>query len=163
MVRTDHSSLTWLLNIKQPQGQIARWLEELSQYDMHVVHRVGKKHGNADGFSRIPDELDVFCSDFKLGFQILDLPCNGCNYCEAHRNNIVPLSVRPKQVKVQSLGLDFAQNVDNVPLSVRPKQMRAESLSSESSEGSSCECLITHFNIPNEEFSGDLHETLVNK
>ncbi len=33
-VRTDHSSLTWLLNFKQPQGQLARWIEELSQYNL---------------------------------------------------------------------------------------------------------------------------------
>ena len=39
VVRTDRSSLTWLLNFKNPQGQIARWLEELSQYDMTVIHR----------------------------------------------------------------------------------------------------------------------------
>jgi hypothetical protein len=29
-VRTDHNSLTWLMNVKEPQGQLARWLEELS-------------------------------------------------------------------------------------------------------------------------------------
>ena len=36
LVRTDHNSLTWLLNFKSPQGQLARWLEELSQYNMVV-------------------------------------------------------------------------------------------------------------------------------
>ena len=47
-VRTDHSSLTWLLNFREPQGQLARWLEELSQYHMTVQHRPGKQHVNAD-------------------------------------------------------------------------------------------------------------------
>ena len=28
-VRTYHNSLTWLMNFKEPQGQLARWLEEL--------------------------------------------------------------------------------------------------------------------------------------
>jgi hypothetical protein len=32
-VRTDHNSLTWLMNFKEPQGQLARWLEELSQFN----------------------------------------------------------------------------------------------------------------------------------
>jgi len=32
-VRTDHHSLTWLMRFNQPIGQLARWLEELSQYD----------------------------------------------------------------------------------------------------------------------------------
>ena len=56
-VRTDHSSLTWLLRFKEPQGQLARWIEELSQYLMVVKHRAGIRHGNADALSRIPDPL----------------------------------------------------------------------------------------------------------
>ena len=53
-VRTDHNCLTWLMNFKEPQGQLARWLEELSQFDMEIQHRPGKKHANADVLSRIP-------------------------------------------------------------------------------------------------------------
>ena len=51
LLRTDHNSLTWLLRFKYLEGQLARWLEELSQFDMTVVHRSGVKHGNADGMS----------------------------------------------------------------------------------------------------------------
>ena len=54
LVRTDHSSLKWLMNFKNPQGQIARWIEVLVSYDMKVQHRPGRQHGNADGVSRIP-------------------------------------------------------------------------------------------------------------
>jgi hypothetical protein len=32
IVRTDHSSLTWLLRYKEPHCQLARWIEELPQY-----------------------------------------------------------------------------------------------------------------------------------
>ena len=53
-VRTDHYSLTWLMDVKEPQGQLVRWLEELSQFDMEIQHRSGKKHTNADSLSRIP-------------------------------------------------------------------------------------------------------------
>ena len=28
-IRTDHSSLRWLMSFKEPQGQVARWLERL--------------------------------------------------------------------------------------------------------------------------------------
>ena len=48
VVRTDHSALQWLRNFKDPQGQVARWLEILSEYDFKVQHRPGVKHGNAD-------------------------------------------------------------------------------------------------------------------
>ena len=53
-VRTDHNSLTWLMNLKEPQGQLARWIEESSQFDMEIQHRSGKKHANVDALSRIP-------------------------------------------------------------------------------------------------------------
>ena len=53
-LRTDHGSLTWLWNFKDPEGQLARWLERLQEYDFSIVHRPGKKHGNADGLSRLP-------------------------------------------------------------------------------------------------------------
>ena len=41
-VRTDHHSLTWLVNVQHPEGQIARWPEELSQYNIKIEHRLGK-------------------------------------------------------------------------------------------------------------------------
>ena len=53
-VRTDHSSLKWLMRFKNPEGQLARWLEVLSSYSMKIEHRPGRLHGNADGMSRIP-------------------------------------------------------------------------------------------------------------
>lgn len=54
LVRTDHSSLRWLLRFKDPEGQLARWLEVISPYDMEIEHRAGRLHGNADGLSRVP-------------------------------------------------------------------------------------------------------------
>ena len=41
-------------NFKEPEGQLARWLEKLQEYDFIVIHRQGSKHGNADALSRIP-------------------------------------------------------------------------------------------------------------
>ena len=51
-LRTDHGSLRWIMNFKNPEGQVARWLEILSAYDMKIEHRAGRLHGNADGLSR---------------------------------------------------------------------------------------------------------------
>ncbi|KRX76089.1 Transposon Tf2-9 polyprotein [Trichinella sp. T6] len=50
--RTDHNSLRWLRNCREPEGQVARWLEQLAEYQFDVVHRPGKQHGNADALSR---------------------------------------------------------------------------------------------------------------
>ena len=52
--RTDHGSLRWLANFKDPEGQLARWLETLSSYSMKIEHRPGRLHRNADGLSRMP-------------------------------------------------------------------------------------------------------------
>ena len=42
------------MNFKNPQGQLARWIEMLSSYDFYIEHRPGKFHNNADSLSRIP-------------------------------------------------------------------------------------------------------------
>ena len=61
-VRTDQSSLRWLLNLKNPEGQLARWLEILSSYDMEIEHRAGAKHKNADSLSRLPCKQCSHCN-----------------------------------------------------------------------------------------------------
>ncbi len=61
VVRTDHGALTWLMNFKHIEGQMARWMETLGTYDLTIKHRPGRKHMNADSLSR--------------------LPCGGCDYC----------------------------------------------------------------------------------
>ena len=53
-LRTDHGSLTWLWNFKDPEGQLACWLERLQEYNFNIVHRPGRRHGNDDGLSRLP-------------------------------------------------------------------------------------------------------------
>ena len=88
LVRTDHSSLRWLLNFKEPDRQLACWLEELSQYHMVIQHRAGKKHGNADSLSRVQykDQMGS-CINFRLGVNPEELPCRGCKKCsKAHQS-----------------------------------------------------------------------------
>jgi len=51
-VRTDHGSLTWLKNMRNPTGQLARWKERLAPFTWTIVHRPGKLHLNADALSR---------------------------------------------------------------------------------------------------------------
>ena len=54
LVRTDHGALRWLLNFKNPEGQLARWMELISQYKLTLQHHPGRVHLNADGLSRRP-------------------------------------------------------------------------------------------------------------
>ena len=72
-VRTDHGALRWLMNFKDPQGQVARWLEVLGTYNFEVEHRPGLRHNNADALSRGPcrqcgmsDDCDTLDEDCKI-------------------------------------------------------------------------------------------------
>ena len=67
LVRTDHSALKWLLKFKNPEGQLARWLDLLGAYDFDIQHCSGICHGNADALSR--------------------RPCIDCRYCDRAEQN----------------------------------------------------------------------------
>ena len=58
MIRTDHAALRWLKTLKNPEGQMARWIGKLDQYDYEIQHRPGRVHSNADSLSRRPCEPD---------------------------------------------------------------------------------------------------------
>ncbi|XP_026022288.1 uncharacterized protein LOC113021785 [Astatotilapia calliptera] len=60
-VRTDHSSLRWLTKMKEPEGQLARWLEKLAEYNFEIIHRPGRVHTNADSLSRRPCRQSCPC------------------------------------------------------------------------------------------------------
>ncbi|CAC5392821.1 Retrovirus-related Pol polyprotein from transposon 297,Retrovirus-related Pol polyprotein from transposon 17.6,Transposon Ty3-I Gag-Pol polyprotein,Transposon Ty3-G Gag-Pol polyprotein,Retrovirus-related Pol polyprotein from transposon 412 [Mytilus coruscus] len=75
-VRTDHGSLRWLVNFKNPEGQLARWLETLGAYDFQipVIHRPGRIHSNADALSRRPCPDDCsYCSKVEDKFSNVGL------------------------------------------------------------------------------------------
>lgn len=117
IVRTDHNSLVWLLGFKNIEGQLSRWIEELSQYDMAIIHRPGKLHINADALSRMPDKLS-YCENFSNSVNIINLPCYPCKFCErAHKqwsrfiedvDYVVPLSIR--RIKLSTTALYTADN-----------------------------------------------------
>ena len=78
ILRTDHRSITWLRNFKEPEGQLAKWLEKLQEFDFKVVHHRGRKHTYPDAFLRLPckqckreshypDAVTVSTLDFSQG------------------------------------------------------------------------------------------------
>ena len=51
-VVTDHASLTWLQNFKEPEGVVAHWITRLQPFNFKIVHWPGKHHNHMDGLSR---------------------------------------------------------------------------------------------------------------
>ena len=131
-VRTDHGSLTWLMNFKNIEGQLARWLEELSQYDMKIVHRSGAKHTNADALSRIPTDQEV-CEAYATGKSLESLPCGGCSYCKkAHTvwqrfsdevDDVIPLAMRQIEIDDEPL---YSSTQDLAPTQPASQQLQQD-------------------------------------
>ena len=51
-LQTDHNNLRWIMNIKNPQGKLARWITRLSSFDVEFVYRKGEYNEVADCISR---------------------------------------------------------------------------------------------------------------
>ena len=91
------------MGIKNIEGQLAMWIEELTVYNMEIVHRPGKDYVNANGLSRIPDSL-VQCNYSSYGSDVQDLQCGSYKYCvqaneqwdrfHGEVDDVVPLAVR---------------------------------------------------------------------
>lgn len=56
-VITDHQTLKWLHNLKDPQGRLARWAIKLQQYQFTIEHRPGKLNAAADALSRMHENV----------------------------------------------------------------------------------------------------------
>lgn len=57
-VITDHYSLKWLLNLKDPTGRLGRWSIKLQMYDFKVQHRSGRDMALPDMLSRTVPIID---------------------------------------------------------------------------------------------------------
>ena len=56
LVITDHKSLQYLYNFKDPNGRLVQWILALQEYDFDVKYRSGNLNTFADALSRLPVE-----------------------------------------------------------------------------------------------------------
>ena len=83
IVRTDHASLQWLRNFREPDGQLARWLDLITPYNYQLEHRPGHKHLNADALSRRPCASD------------------GCTYCQRQEDKSRDIDIRRTRISIE--------------------------------------------------------------
>jgi len=71
---TDHKALTYLVNKPNPSGRLARWLLLMEEFDIDIVHRPGRRHGNVDGLTRAYEGVgDVSEDDDFLDATIMSI------------------------------------------------------------------------------------------
>lgn len=58
-VVTDHASLKWLQELRQPHGKLARWAVRLQAFDITFEHRPGRQMEAPDALSRAVDVIDI--------------------------------------------------------------------------------------------------------
>ena len=106
VIRSDHGALRWLLNFKKPEGQIARWMEQLAMYDYSIQHRAGKIHNNADSLSRRPCENCKYCERVDLKYENSDK--------ETRTNSVVRVRLNDEDVMkgTRSVG-DVSENLQD--------------------------------------------------
>ncbi|KAL9952487.1 hypothetical protein ACROYT_G039751 [Oculina patagonica] len=98
---------------REPQGQVARWLERLQEYDYEVQHRPGKQHSNADSLSRRPRRNHGECpscvppTKSEVATVTSRLPCD-------HEDNEKDLRSSKNVARAQSEDPDIGPVVDRL-------------------------------------------------
>ena len=112
LVRSDHGALRWLINFKNPEGQIARWLEVLGTYDFEIQHRAGRIHSNVDALSRrhsLPTSC-TYCSRAENKYENKEVAKNDIEKDMCSEDHSVRLIM--KQSVLKNSGLSNDENVD---------------------------------------------------
>ncbi|UYV79051.1 K02A2.6-like [Cordylochernes scorpioides] len=136
-VVTDHHSLCWLTNLKDPAGRLARWALRLQEYDVSIVYKTGRMHQDADGLSRNPlkHTEENFNDDIPTLFLLSDIGREQENdpyIAEIIRNISQPsLTKQDNKFKIVK-GILYRKNYDPTGqplLLVVPRHLRMEILS----------------------------------
>lgn len=79
---TDHASLLWLKNQKEPTSRLARWSLRLQAYDFDILHRKGSLHVVPDALSRLHMDEENTSSQIPNSSTLddIDIECNAVSF-----------------------------------------------------------------------------------
>ena len=85
-VYTDHKTLQWIQNLKDPSGRLGRWVLRMQEFNFEMIHRDGKKNINADAISRLPyaeehTDLPITTSDVAHNLESVANVSQGPSEC----------------------------------------------------------------------------------
>ena len=60
----------------------------MRNYDIELLYRAGRDHGNADKMPHLPDMVEL-CRGYKAGIKIEELPCVGCRFCSTFLSDVL--------------------------------------------------------------------------
>ncbi|GFX35683.1 hypothetical protein TNCV_744761 [Trichonephila clavipes] len=130
-VVTDHHSLCWLMNLKDPSGRLARWALRLQEHDFDVKYKTGKKHSDADALSRNPVEEETETPDKFLAVTTsMNLAMEQKKYQDLAKLKLLSNSSKNEEFRFID-GILCKKNFDpdgKLWLPVIPKHLRADIL-----------------------------------
>ena len=124
LLRTDHGSLRWLFSFKEPEGQVARWIESLAEFEFDIEHRAGTKHLNADALSRVPCKQCGLKAEQSSGPDpplAQSTPVSGEMDCQEESSRVSPVNTSVDEA--QSVGLECLSKEE-----IRQEQLRDKDL-----------------------------------
>lgn len=125
-VITDHYSLLYLNNLKNPTGRLARWAMKLRQYTFDLVHRKGRLNVVPDALSRAPEVSLIDIPLDKLDNWYLSLKTKILNNPDAYPNFRIENEIIYKLILFRS---KVKTNVNEWKILV-PKHLRNDVVSS---------------------------------
>ena len=85
-IYTDHQALKWLLGLTDTSGRLARWRLRLSEFDLSIEYKKGKKNTIADAISRLPTDGETTVDpDLEIPTLLIeDLDCDYQTICNKY-------------------------------------------------------------------------------
>ena len=101
-LRTDHSTLTRLLSFRNLEGQTARWVQRLQEYNFTSEHRQGIRCTNADTLSRCPcpkgcshcQKMEQRADDQRVRI-VVTTPADGWDQQALRREQLADINLEP--------------------------------------------------------------------